>query len=174
MAWQDIENNENAGDAFNKINKTGSDADWMLGTDNFIAPVIVYGSGDVEVNSTGVIPLYKIGGTEPFISYAVTSGVLPSEFTLNTSTGELAYTTTSATPSGSFTVTATSPAGTGDYVVDYEVKQANGMPQFTNSENKYPFLRVSTSNSIDEQVLIKQTFHGNTTSTSKSLFLKGS
>lgn len=149
--------------------------DWMLDTDVFEAPTIAYGSANVQVNSSGTIPLYVLGGTEPIVSFAVTTGSLPIEFTLDTETGELTYTTTATTKTGSFGITATNPAGdSSELTVNYDIREAQGRSEFTNSESIYSFMRITTSNSIATQILIKQDFYGRTTGTSSGTIIEDS
>lgn len=146
---------------------------WLLGSDIVSAPIIAYGSANIEVNSSGTLQHYVLGGTQPITSWEVTTGSLPTEFSLDTSTGEITYVTTGATSSGSFGITATNPAGASNEVtLDWEITQANGISQFTNSESKYAFMRITTSNSIDTQLLIKSTFFGRTTSTSNGTIIE--
>ena len=153
----------------------GASISWALSTDVFTAPVIAYASADVQVSTSGDIIVYVLSGSEPISSYGVTTGSLPTEFTLNASTGVISYINTTSTSSGSFGITATNPVGdSAEYTVNYEISEAHGIDEFTNSELPYPFMRVSTSNSVDTQILIKQTFHGTTTSTSNGTIIEDS
>ena len=148
---------------------------WALSTDVFSALSIAYASANVQVNSVGTIPLYILSGTTPAQSFRVSNGTLPVEFSLDTSTGELTYNTTNATSTGSFGITATTPVGDSDeFTVNYDISAPNGVEQFTNSESPYPFLRITTSNSIDTQILIKSSFYGRTTSTSNGTLIEDS
>ena len=148
---------------------------WLLSTDVVSALSIAYASASVEINSSGNIPLYILSGTTPAQSFRVSSGTLPSEFSLDTTTGALTYTTTSTVKSGSFGVTATNPVGDSDeFIVNYEISAPNGVAQFSNSESPYPFLRITTSKSIATQVLIKSQFYGRTTSTSNGTIIEDS
>lgn len=153
----------------------GAAISWMLNTDNFSAPVIAYASADTQVNTSGTIAVFILSGTEPFTSYAVTTGSLPTEYTLNETTGVISYVNTGAASSGSFGITATNPVGAGtEYTVDYSISLANGITEFTNSITPYPFVRITTSNSVDTQVLLKQTFFGRTTGTSDGTMIADS
>lgn len=146
--------------------------DWMLDTDVFEAPSIAYQTLNMEVNSTGSYPVYVLGGTEPIQGFRVV-GTLPSELTLDITTGELSYVTSGSVGSGTFDVIATNPVGDSEpFTVQWEVSAGKGVAQFTNSESYYPFLRISTSNSDNEQVLLKQTFFGRTAGTSNPTIIE--
>lgn len=150
---------------------SASDLTWVIGETTGV-PVVAWGSANVQVNSTGTITMYLLGGNAA-TSYTVTSGSLPNEFTLEAD-GSISYTTTGATSSGSFGITPSNPAGSGDeFVINYEISQANGMAQFTNSESLYPFVRISTSNSTDNQILLLQpsTAWGQPTSTGNGTWI---
>jgi len=145
---------------------TDSRVDWMLETDVFTAPTFAYPSTEVNVNSSGTIAPIILSGSEPFTAWAVSSGTLPSEFSFDTATGVITYTTTAATGTGTFFVTASNPAGTSAaYQVDWEIRASQGVLEFTNTLNPYPFLRLSTSNTVNTDYYIKAAFHGRTTST---------
>ena len=141
--------------------------DWLV-TALTTKPVIIYTDINVEVNTAGEITPIILSGTLPINDWVVTTGSLPPEFTLNAETGVISYTTSAITGSGSFGITASNPAESGDEVtVNWEISLANGMVQFTNSEIPYPFMRVSTSNSNDNQFLVRSlTFAGRPTSVS--------
>jgi hypothetical protein len=150
---------------------SSEDLSWVIGQTTGV-PIVVWDVAEVQINTTGTIPIYLIGGN-PATSYEVTTGSLPPEFTLQ-SDGNIAYTTTSSTSTGSFGITASNPAGSADEVtVNYEISQAHGMAQFTNSETPYLFLRVSTTNSTPNQLLIIQatTAWGYPTSTSNGTWV---
>lgn len=154
---------------------TGSDVQWMLSTDVFTSPTIAYPSALVDVNSSGTIQPVVLSGTEPVNSWVVTSGSLPNEFSLNEETGVITYSTTDATSSGSATITASNPVGAGaGFVLNWEIREAQGAAEFLNTLNKYPFMRVTTSNSIDDQILLKLDFHGRTQSTSNGTIIMDS
>lgn len=144
--------------------------DWVLSTDVFTTPIIAYANLHMQVNSSGDVPVYILGGSEPVQSYRVSSGSLPAEVTLDTNTGTLSYTTTASTSSGSFGITANNPVGdSAEFIVNWEISAPNGIAEFSNSENVYPFLRVTTSNSDSNQFLIKNSFYGTLTSTSSGV-----
>ncbi|CAH9011417.1 conserved hypothetical protein [Vibrio phage 249E41-1] len=150
-----------------------SDVSWMLSTDVFTAPTIAYPSVLVDVNSSGQINPVILSGTSPVNAWNVSSGSLPSEFTLNQETGTITYTTTAITSSGSATIVASNPAGdSAGYVINWGIREAQGAAEFLNTLNEYPFMRVTTSNSIDSQVLVKQQFHGRTSSTSNGTIIE--
>jgi hypothetical protein len=146
----------------------GADArvDWMLDTDVFTAPAIVYPSALVDVNSSGVINPIVLSGNKPILSWAVVSGALPSEMTLDSGSGTITYTTTATTGSGTAGIVASNPAGDSDtYLLEWEIREAQGASEFLNTLNKYPFLRISTSKSTEAQIMLKQGFHGRVQST---------
>jgi hypothetical protein len=143
-----------------------SRVDWMLTTDVFTAPTFAYPAAEVNVNSSGTLEPIILSGSEPFTAWAVSSGTLPSEFSFNTTTGVITYTTTGATGSGTFFVTASNPAGTSsEHQIDWEIRASQGILEFTNTLNPYPFMRISTSNTNNTEYYLKTTFHGRTTST---------
>ena len=147
----------------------GSDArvDWMLATDVFTAPAIVYPSALVDVNSSGTIEPIVLSGSEPIESWSISSGSLPAEFSFDSATGVITYTTTGATSSGIVGIVASNPAGdSSEFLLNWEVREAQGASEFLNTLNKYPFLRLSVGGSSDTQIMLKQEFHGKTTSTS--------
>ncbi|CAL9978544.1 hypothetical protein VPHD260_0100 [Vibrio phage D260] len=139
-----------------------SNLTWMLSTSVFSAPVIGYQAFNMQINSTGTFSPVALGGTEPFTSYAVTTGALPAGVTLNAETGVVSYNTGGTTESGSVGITAYNPVGAStEYTVNYNIAAPQGAEEFTNSLNKYPAMWVSTSNSNDTQVMIKHpTFTG--------------
>ena len=150
------------------------DVDWMLSTDVFTAPVIAYQPITAEINSTGSINPIIVGGTEPFESFQISSGTLPSGFSLDGTTGVISWTTGGSTVSPvNVGITATNPVGTSnEYVVAVSVEAPTGRTQYTNDENLYAGVRISTSNSTRSQVFIKQAFHGRTTSTSNGTLIE--
>jgi hypothetical protein len=153
----------------------GSDprVDWMLETDVFAAPTFAYPSVEVNVESSGTIAPFILSGSEPFTEWAVSSGTLPSEFSFDTATGVITYTTTAATGSGTFFVIASNPAGTSAaHQIDWEIRASQGVLEFTNALNPYPFMRISTSNTDNNEYYIKNAFHGRTTSTSNGTLIE--
>ena len=150
-----------------------SRVDWMLETSVFTAPTFAYPSIEVNVNDSGTIAPIILSGTEPFTAWAISSGTLPSEFSFDTTNGVITYTTTAATGTGTFFVTATNPAGTSAaYQIDWEIRASQGILEFTNTLNPYPFLRISTSNTVNTEYYIKATFHGRTTSTGNGTLIE--
>ncbi|CAH9015426.1 conserved hypothetical protein [Vibrio phage 142E35-1] len=155
--------------------KFDTSIDWMLTTDVFTAPVIAYPSVLVDVNSSGSVDPVVLSGSEPVSEWSISSGSIPAEFSLDSATGTITYATSSTTSSGSVTIVATNPAGdSAGYVVNWEIRESQGAAEFLNVLNEYPFMRVTTSNSIDSQVLIKQQFHGRTSSTSNGTIVEDS
>ncbi|CAM0102513.1 hypothetical protein VPH209E381_0017 [Vibrio phage 209E38-1] len=153
----------------------GADArvDWMLDTDVFTAPAIAYPSVLVDVNSTGTIEAIVLSGSEPILSWSVASGLLPSEFSLDSGSGTITYTTGGATSSGTAGIVASSPAGESDvFLINWEIREAQGASEFLNTINKYPFLRISTSKSTEAQVMLKQSFYGRTQSTGNATIIE--
>ncbi len=153
----------------------GTDArvDWMLDTDVFTAPAIAYPSALVDVNSTGTIEAIVLSGSEPILSWDVASGSLPSEFSLDSGSGTITYTTGGATSSGTVGIVASTPAGDSDpFVLNWEIREAQGASEFLNTLNKYPFLRISTSKSTEAQVMLKQAFYGQTQSTGNATIIE--
>ncbi|CAM0101435.1 hypothetical protein VPH526E571_0006 [Vibrio phage 526E57-1] len=147
--------------------------DWMLSTDTFIAPSIVYPSALLDVDSSGVLTPFVLSGSTPIQSWQVSSGTLPPEFTLDALTGELNYVTTSSTGSGTFGITASNPVGVSDtFLINWEIRESQGAAEFFNTLSKYPFLRISTSNSVENQVLLKQAFYGRTQSTGNGTLIE--
>ncbi len=150
-----------------------SRVDWMLETDVFTAPAIAYPSALVDVNSTGTIEAIVLSGSEPILSWAVASGSLPSEFSLDSGSGTITYTTGSATSSGTVGIVASSPAGESDvFLMNWEIREAQGAAEFLNTLNKYPFLRISTSKSTEAQAMLKQAFYGRTQSTGNATIIE--
>lgn len=148
---------------------------WLLSTNTIELPTVEYPVIRASINDTGTIAPIVISGTRPFTSYRVSSGAMPSEFTLDTTTGVISYTTGSSASSGSFGVIASNPKGDGaEHTVTWQIEQSNGMAEYTNSENLYPFCYVTTARSIDSQPLVKQTIHGNLTSISDGTFIEDS
>ncbi|CAM0015794.1 hypothetical protein VPHD239_0108 [Vibrio phage D239] len=134
---------------------------WLLSTDTFSRPIIAYQALTMDINSSGTISPLVIGGTLPFTEFEVSGGSLPSEVSLDTVTGVLSYTTTAALSTGSFDIVAKNPVGTSDaYTVNYSISAPQGVSEFTNSLNIYPAVRITTSNSLDEQPLVKSSFFG--------------
>jgi len=93
---------------------------------------------------------------------------------LNGATGVISWTTGGSTVSPvNVGITATNPVGTSnEYVVAVSVEAPTGRTQYTNDENLYAGVRISTSDSTRSQVLLKQTFHGRTTSTSNGTLIE--
>ncbi|AUR95507.1 hypothetical protein NVP1208B_19 [Vibrio phage 1.208.B._10N.222.52.A7] len=149
-----------------------SRVDWMLETDVFTAPTFAYPTAEVNVDSSGTIAPVILSGSEPFTAWAVSSGTLPSEFSFDTATGVITYTTTAATDSGTFFVTASNPAGTSaEYQIDWEIRVSQGIHEFTNTLNPYPFMRISTSSTDNADYYIKTAFHGRTTGASNGTLI---
>ena len=115
------------------------DITWMLDTDTFTIPSIVYTENNIEVETVGSLTPVVLAGTQPITEWAVI-GTLPPEFTFDSDTGVISYDTTgSVASSGSFQVTADNPKGTSDpYDFDWEISSGNGISQYTNSDNIYP------------------------------------
>ena len=156
------------------VEMTGGDStqtEWLL--DQFTAPIIGYAPIEVETNTTGSINPIIIGGDEPITSWEVSSGSLPSDFTFNTSTGVVSYDTGGAEKTGSFGVKAYNPVGaSSEWIVAYEISAGKGAEQFTNDLSLYPVVRITTSNSISEQGLVKQQFYGRTTATGNGTIIE--
>ncbi len=147
-------------------------ATWMLQSDAFTAPSIAYPSALIDVNTSGVITPVVLSGTTPLTGWSIVAGSIPSEFSFNTTTGVITYATTGATSSGSVSITASNPAGESNlYELTWEVRAAQGNAEFLNTLNKYPFLRLSVGGSSDTQIMLKQEFHGKTTSTSNGTLI---
>lgn len=149
---------------------------WALTTDVFLLPTIAYQPITAEVNSSGSANPIVISGTQPFTSYAVTSGALPTGFSLDSVTGVVSWTVGGSTVSAvNVGITASNPVGEGtEYVVAMSVEAPNGRSQYTNDENLYAGVRISTSNSTRSQVYIKQAFFGTTTSTGNGTMIENS
>ncbi len=153
----------------------GTDArvDWMLETDVFSAPAIAYPSALVDVNSSGTIVPIVLSGSEPIKSWSISSGSLPAEFSFDSATGAINYTTTGATNSGTVGIVASNPAGdSSEFLLNWEIREAQGASEFLNTLNKYPFLRISTSKSTEAQVMLKQAFYGRTQSTGNATIIE--
>lgn len=148
-------------------------ATWMLSTSAFSAPVFAYPTVEVNVNSAGTIAPIILSGSEPFTEWAVSSGTMPSEFSFDTATGVITYTTTAATGAGTFFVTASNPAGASSaHQIDWEIRASQGILEFANTLNPYPFMRISTSNTDNTDYYIKTAFHGRTTSTGNGTLIE--
>lgn len=148
---------------------------WILSTDNYSTLSFTYPSSSVDINSSGTISPSITSGTQPAVSWDISSGSLPSEFSFNTSTGVITYSTGATTGSGSFGVTATTPVGTSNEVtVNWDIGSPNGITTYTNSESLYPSLRISTSNSTDTQILNKLSFYGTTSGMSDGTIIENS
>lgn len=161
MAINPINNGEIGSSVRGKMNTLIDHDNWSLSTNLYSTPIIAYGNAVVQINTSGTINPITLGGTEPFVSYAVSSGTLPPEFSLDTTTGVISYTATGATSSGSFGIAATSPVGTGDeFTVNWEIRDFQGATEFTNADSKYVACRITTSNSVDTQALILSDFYG--------------
>ena len=154
----------------------GSDSrvDWMLDTTVFTAPIIAYQPISAEINSTGEMHPITVSGSEPFESYAITSGTLPNGFTFNTTNGYFNWSTDGNVVSPiQVGVTATNPVGDStEYIVNISVEAPQGITQYTNDLNLYVGVRVSTSKSTRAQVLLKQPFFGKPTSTSNGTMIE--
>lgn len=156
-----------------KINEVIQGSTWMLNTDAFSAPAIAYPSALVDVNSSGTIAPIVLSGSEPIESWSISSGSLPVEFSFDSATGVISYTTTGITGSGTFGVTASNPAGdSSEFLLNWEIRQAQGAAEFLNTLSKYPFLRISTSKSTEVQVMLKQSFYGRAQSTGNATIIE--
>ena len=171
MSWTIIGGSAGAGGGDDPTLR--QDIDWMLDTDTFEAPSIAYVTISAEINSTGSSQVYIIGGTEPVVSYAV-SGSLPPEFTFDTTTGLISWVTSAAVSSGTFDVIATNPAGSGTFTVEWAIEAGRGAAQFFNDENLFPLCYVSTSKSVNTQIMLKQSFYGRTAGTSNGAIVEDS
>ncbi len=145
----------------------GAIVEWMLATDNYELPLFLYGASEFQINTSGVLSPIILGGTTPFQSWQISSGVLPSEFALDPLTGAITYVTTSAVKSGTFGVTATNYKGVSDEVLfNYNIRAAQGITEFTNSLVIYPAMRISYAPTTTDMIFLKlQGFYGNTQST---------
>lgn len=164
---------EPSGESGSDLTPIKNDVDWMLSTDNFIPPIIAYPSLLVDVNSSGSVAPAIISGTTPISGWRIVDGSLPPEFTLDAITGVISYNTSSITSSGSVTIVAYSPAGDGNmYTINWQIRESQGKSEFLNTLNKYPFMRISTPNSDDEQYLLKSNFYGRTTGTNNGTIIE--
>ena len=146
---------------------------WMLETDVFSAPAIAYPSVLIDVNSSGTIDPIVLSGSEPIQAWSIDSGELPAEFSLDSTTGVITYNTGGDSSSGSVSVIATNPVGdSGTFVINWEIREAQGASEFLNTLNKYPFLRISTSKSTEAQAMLKQAFYGKTQSTGNATIIE--
>lgn len=168
--------NGNANDAESRLSSVESQNEWKLSTNVFSAPVIAYQPIQAEVNSTGSANPLVVSGTTPFTSYAISSGSLPSGFSLDTSTGIISWSTGGSEISTvQVGITATNPVGTSEeYLVAVSVEAPLGITQYTNDLNLYVGVRVSTSKSTRSQVLLKQPFFGKPTSTGNGTMIEDS
>lgn len=104
------------------------------------------------------------GWAEKTVDISIVSGALPDGLSLVTDPLDADWSkivgTAGSTGSGSCVIRCSNPKGDYDYTLNWTVLQPNGILEFTNDESLYPTVRVTTSNSVDTQLLIRQDFYG--------------
>lgn len=135
------------------------------------APNIIYTSLSFDTGQTGTVQPLILGGNKAQSFEAIT---MPNWMDLNIATGEITYTAPGTNETGDLVVKAINLAGEHTFSGTYEVSQGNGILEFTNSENKYPAMRLGVSGFGEDKILLKLDFYGKTTATSNGTIIEDS